>query len=185
MMTATDDCTIRHRTVDSPIGLLLLATSERGVHRIVLRHEDHDEALEQLASRVSPRLVEDPSSSDTLRRQLDEYFAGTRTAFDIACDLSLVGGFARRVVEALAHIPYGDRWSYAAVAEAVGHPRASRAVGTACGSNPIPLIFPCHRVIRSDGSIGLYGGGEDMKAALLELEARSAGRSTHDGLAWR
>lgn len=175
MKTATEDCTIRHRTVDSPIGPLLLAASERGVHRIVLRSEDHDDALEQLSLRVSPRVVDDPASSDALLRQLDEYFAGRRTNFDVACDLSLVHGFSRRVVEALAHIPYGERWSYGAVAEAVGHPRAARAVGTACGNNPIPLIFPCHRVIRSDGSIGLYGGGEDMKAILLNLEAQHGG----------
>ncbi|NLA37237.1 MAG: methylated-DNA--[protein]-cysteine S-methyltransferase [Actinobacteria bacterium] len=169
---ADEECTIRYRTADTPIGTLLLAVSERGVHHIGLRREDHEHSLELLAREVSPRLVEDQAAAGVVLRQLDEYFAGARTAFDVACDLSLVHGFGRRVVEALAHIPYGERWSYGAVAEAVGHPRAARAVGTACGNNPIPLIFPCHRVVRSDGSIGRYGGGEDVKAALLELEAK-------------
>ena len=164
--------TIGYRVIDSPIGPLLVAASERGVHRIVLSERDHEFALRELERRVSPKVVEDSLVTEAIARELGEFFAGERREFSVRSDLSLVEGFTRRVIEALSHIPYGDRWSYGAVAEAIGHPRAHRAVGTACGANPVPLIHPCHRVIRSDGSVGSYGGGEWMKRTLLDLETR-------------
>jgi methylated-DNA-[protein]-cysteine S-methyltransferase len=126
--------------------------------------------LQALAGRISPRILAAPRRLDDVARQLDEYFAGRRTAFDVALDRRLSAGFRRTVLDHLAAISYGCTESYAQVAVATGHPRAVRAVGTACATNPLPVVVPCHRVLRSDGSLGGYLGGLEVKRALLELE---------------
>jgi methylated-DNA-[protein]-cysteine S-methyltransferase len=127
--------------------------------------------LGALADKVSPRILRAPGRLEEPAREIDEYFTGTRTQFDLPLDLRLADGFRRQVIEHLRDIGYGHRESYAAVAAAIGHPRAVRAVGTACGRNPLPLVIPCHRVVRTDGSIGQYVGGADAKQTLLTLEA--------------
>jgi methylated-DNA-[protein]-cysteine S-methyltransferase len=163
---------VAYRTVDSPVGTLLLARTPAGLVRVAFAVQDHDAVLTSLASSVSPRVLEAPHELDQVARELDEYFAGRRTAFDVPLDLQLLRGFRRDVVVHLADIAYGRTASYAAVAELAGSPRAVRAVGTACALNPLPLVLPCHRVVRSDGSPGQYVGGADAKLALLDLETR-------------
>ena len=160
-----------YRIVDSPYGSLLVAATPTGLVRLAFALEDHDAVLEALATTVSPRILESGAGTDTVARQLDEYFAGRRRDFDLAIDLQLVEGFRRQVVAQLADIGYGQTASYAEVATAVGNPRAVRAVGSACSHNPIPVVLPCHRVVRSDGTIGRYLGGTETKAALLSMEA--------------
>jgi methylated-DNA-[protein]-cysteine S-methyltransferase len=161
------------RTVDSPYGSLLLAATEDGLVRLAFDVEDHDHVLAQLATIVSPRILASASRTDAVARQLDEYFAGRRRAFDVALDLRLVTGFRRTVISQLPEIAYGSTRTYAAVAAAAGNPGAVRAVGSACSHNPIPLVVPCHRVVRSDGTVGEYLGGTATKAALLAMEAAS------------
>jgi methylated-DNA-[protein]-cysteine S-methyltransferase len=162
---------VAYRTVDSPVGSLLLAATEAGLVRIAYAVQDHDAALAELAVQVSPRILAAPRRLDGVARELDEYFAGTRRAFDLALDLRLARGFRRDVLDHLPRIGYGRTESYAEVAVAAGSPRAVRAVGTACARNPLPIVVPCHRVVRSDGTPGAYAGGSDAKLALLELEA--------------
>ena len=162
---------VAYRTVDSPVGTLLLAATTVGLVRVAYDVEDHDAVLTKLASAVSPRVLRAPARLDDTARQLDEYFALRRTAFDVPVDLRLAEGFRRSVIEHLRDIGYGRRESYAEVAAAVGSPRAVRAVGTACAHNPLPVVIPCHRVVRSDGSTGQYVGGAAAKTALLDLEA--------------
>jgi methylated-DNA-[protein]-cysteine S-methyltransferase len=162
---------IAYRTLDTPIGCLLLAASPTGLLRVAFASEGHDTVLQSLATQVSPRILHAPARLDNAAREIDEYFTGTRTHFDLPLDLRLSTGFRRQVIEHLREIGYGARESYAAVAAAVGNPRAVRAVGTACGHNPLPVVVPCHRVVRSDGSIGQYLGGAEVKQALLALEA--------------
>ncbi|RJO68239.1 methylated-DNA--[protein]-cysteine S-methyltransferase [Nocardia panacis] len=162
---------IAYRTVDSPVGALLLAATPVGLVRVAYSTEDHDAVLEGLAARISPRILAAPARLDTAARELDEYFTGARTTFDLPLDLRLTTGFRRTVIEHLPEIGYGRRASYATVAAAVGNPRAVRAVGTACATNPLPVVIPCHRVVRSDGAIGQYVGGTAAKATLLDLEA--------------
>lgn len=161
---------VTYRVADSPVGRVLVAAGDRGVLRVVFEVQGFDAALEDLAVRVSPRVLEGGARLDAALRELDEYFAGRRTAFDVPLDLRLAAGFRREVVEALPGIGYGATASYAQLAAAVGRPAAVRAVGTACALNPLPLLVPCHRVVRSDGSSGRYAGGEDAKRALLVLE---------------
>lgn len=163
---------VAYRTVDSPVGPLLLARTPAGVVRVAFAVQDHDAVLQDLAARVSPRVLEAPGALDDVARELDEYFAGARHTFDVPLDLRLTAGFRRSVVEHLPDIPYGRTASYAQVAASAGSPRAVRAVGTACALNPVPLVVPCHRVVRSDGSPGRYAGGDAAKQALLDLEAR-------------
>lgn len=158
-------------TTPSPFGDLLLVASDAGVVRVVFAVEGHDRVLEQLADTIGSRVLRTPLRTEDARRQLEEYFDGRRRRFDVALDLRLVTGFRRRVVEQLDRIEYGTTASYAAVAERVGNPAAVRAVGSACAHNPVPLLLPCHRVVRSDGSVGQYLGGAAAKAALLQLEA--------------
>lgn len=165
---------VAYRIVDSPVGGLLLAGTEAGLVRVAFAREDHDSVLEQLASAVSPRVLRAPARLDAAARELDEYFAGQRRVFDLALDFRLVAGFRREVLAHLPEIGYGHTASYAAVAALTSSPRAVRAVGTACARNPLPLVVPCHRVIRSDGSQGAYLGGEAAKSLLLALEAASA-----------
>jgi methylated-DNA-[protein]-cysteine S-methyltransferase len=154
----------------SPLGELVAAVTRRGV--VTLSYEDDrlEELLDRLALRISPRVVEAPARLDPLRRQLDEYFAGTRRAFDVPVDWSLTHGFTRRVLRATARIPYGDASTYREVARRAGSERAVRAAGNALGANPIPIVVPCHRVLRTGGAMGGYGGGVERKRFLLELE---------------
>jgi methylated-DNA-[protein]-cysteine S-methyltransferase len=169
---ATDDLLdVAYRTIDSPVGTLLLAATTVGLVRVAYDIEDHDAVLTALAGSVSPRVLRAPARLDAAARQLDEYFGKRRTAFEVPVDLRLTEGFRRSVIEHLRGIGYGSRQSYAAVAAAVGNPRAVRAVGTACAHNPLPVVIPCHRVVRSDGSTGQYVGGPTAKSALLALEA--------------
>ena len=169
---ATDELLdVAYRTVDSPVGSLLLAATSVGLVRVAYDIEDHDAVLATLAGSVSPRVLRAPARLDATARQLDEYFTKRRTTFEVPVDLRLTDGFRRSVIEHLRGIGYGSRESYAAVAAAVGNPRAVRAVGTACAHNPLPVVIPCHRVIRSDGSTGQYVGGPVAKSALLDLEA--------------
>ena len=162
---------VAYRTVDSPLGPLLLAATEQGLLRVAYAREDHDQVLAQLASSVSARVLRAPARTDLAARELEEYFAGQRTAFNLPLDLRLSTGFRRTVLTHLADIAYGTTASYAAVAGAAGNPGAVRAVGTACATNPLPVVLPCHRVIRSDGTVGRYVGGVDAKRALLSLES--------------
>ncbi|MDQ0029786.1 methylated-DNA--[protein]-cysteine S-methyltransferase [Arthrobacter bambusae] len=162
---------IAYRTVDSPIGKLLLAATERGMVRVAFEKEDHDAVLQLLAERLSPRILFSPNRLAPAARELDEYFAGVRHRFELPLDFSLSRGFRLSVLEHLPQIPYGHTESYAQVALATGSPRAVRAVGTACATNPLPVIVPCHRVVKSDGSFGSYLGGTEAKRALLALEA--------------
>jgi methylated-DNA-[protein]-cysteine S-methyltransferase len=162
---------VGYRTIDSPVGPLLLAATPEGLVRVAFAREDHDAVLAELARDVSPRVLRAPARLDTVATELDEYFAGRRRAFDVAVDLRLAHGFRRTVLDHLRAIPYGGTASYAAVAAAAGSPAAVRAVGTACAHNPVPLVVPCHRVVRSDGTTGQYRGGPEAKVALLALEA--------------
>jgi methylated-DNA-[protein]-cysteine S-methyltransferase len=161
---------VSYATADSPFGPLLLATTGRGLVRVAFPEEDADSVLERLARRISPRIVETPAPLDAARRELEEYFAGSRQSFQLPLDWTLVGPFGRRVLGATAEIPYGGVLSYAEVAAEAGSPRGSRAAGNALGSNPLPIVVPCHRVLRTGGALGGYGGGLDRKRWLLELE---------------
>ena len=164
------DLDVAYRTVDSPVGTLLLAATARGLVRVAYPAEDHDAVLATLAAQISPRILAAPRRLDQAVRELDEYFAGRRQRFDAPLDLRLSHGFRRTVLEHLVDIAYGRTASYATVAIAVGSPRAVRAVGSACATNPLPVVVPCHRVVRSDGSIGQYLGGTAAKRLLLDLE---------------
>jgi methylated-DNA-[protein]-cysteine S-methyltransferase len=162
---------VAYRTLDTPAGSLLLAATGQGLVRVAFAVQDHEAALRQLADVVSPRVLRAPARLDTTARQIDEYFAGRRTRFDLPLDWQLSKGFRRNVLAHLPDIGYGRTESYAQVATAAGSPRAVRAVGTACATNPLPVVVPCHRVIRSDGSFGQYAGGADAKRLLLTLES--------------
>lgn len=162
---------VAYRTIDTPVGPLLLAATTVGLVRVAYDIEGHDAVLARLADAVSPRVLHAPARLDAAARQIDEYFAKRRTAFEVPVDLRLADGFRREVIEHLRDIDYGHRESYAAVAAAIGNPRAVRAVGTACAHNPLPVVIPCHRVVRSDGSTGQYVGGASAKTTLLDLEA--------------
>ncbi len=168
---AADLLDVAYRVVDSPYGSLLLAATPRGLVRVAFAIEGHDAVLATLARMISPRILMAPARTEAVARQLDEYFAGRRRSFDVAVDLRLARGFRREVVVALAQIDYGTTASYGELAAKVGNPRAVRAVGSACSHNPLPVILPCHRVVRSDGAIGNYLGGIEMKRALLAMEA--------------
>ena len=161
---------VAYTSADSPFGPLLLAKTERGLVRVGLPNQDADELLVDLAARVSPRVLEAPRELDEARRELDLYFEGKLDRFDLPLDWSLSSGFRLRVQQAIVRIPYGKTANYTEMASKAGNERAVRAAGTACGSNPIPLVVPCHRVLRSSGGLGGYGGGLPMKRALLELE---------------
>ena len=162
---------VAYTVVDSPVGPLLLAATEKGLVRVAYACEDHDDVLDQLAIKISPRVLRSPMRLDAAAREIDEYFAGTRRAFDLNLDLSLSSGFRQLVQRHLPDIPYGHTESYQDVARIVGNPKAVRAVGTACAKNPLPVVVPCHRVLRTDGTLGGYVGGLAAKTALLELEA--------------
>ncbi len=161
---------VAYTTTDSPFGTLLLAATPRGLVRVGLPNQDSDALLRDLAKRVSPRVLETRAPFEQARRELDLYFDGELTAFDLPLDWQLSGDFRRRVLRAIARIPYGQTRSYTQMATRAGNERAVRAAGTACGSNPLPLVVPCHRVLRTGGALGGYGGGLPMKEALLRLE---------------
>jgi methylated-DNA-[protein]-cysteine S-methyltransferase len=169
---------VAYAHADSPFGPLLLAQTQRGLVRVGLPNQDQGELLVDLAARVSPRVLEAPTLLDEARRELDLYFEGKLDRFDLPLDWQLSGGFRQRVLRAIARIPYGETRSYTEMATKAGNERAVRAAGTACGSNPIPLVVPCHRVLRTGGALGGYGGGLPMKQALLELEGALDGRSS-------
>lgn len=162
---------VAYRTVDSPVGELLLASTDRGLVRVAFTGDGREEVLHSLAKRISPRVLHAPKRLDEVARELDEYFAGDRKRFDVTLDFQLSNGFRRAVLDALRDIRYGTTESYARVAEAAHNPKAVRAVGTACATNPLPIVVPCHRVVRSDGSVGQYAGGPAAKRALLAMEA--------------
>jgi len=159
---------------DTPIGPLTLAATSAGVVRIGFGHEEL--MLDELASEVSPRVVHLPGRLDEVRRELEEYFAGRRRSFDVPVDRRLSRGYRRTVLEALSReVPYGQTVSYKELAERTGNPKASRAVGSAMATNPIPIVVPCHRVLRSGGALGGYGGGLDTKVWLLRHEGALLG----------
>jgi methylated-DNA-[protein]-cysteine S-methyltransferase len=162
---------VSYRTVESPIGPLLLAATPAGLVRVAFEGEGHDAVLEHLATDLSPRILQAPSRLDDVATQLDEYFAGRRRVFEFPIDLQLAHGFRRKVLEHLCDIAYGTTESYTTVAAASGNAAAVRAAGSACAQNPIPLVVPCHRVLRSDGTLGGYRGGIEAKRALLAMEA--------------
>jgi methylated-DNA-[protein]-cysteine S-methyltransferase len=168
---AEDLLDVAYRTVDSPVGSLLLAATDTGLVRVAYANEDHDHVLQTLSDRISPRILHHPTRLDAIARELDEYFAGRRQTFDVTLDWRLSAGFRATVLHHLTDIEYGHTASYATVAQLAGRPKAFRAVGTACATNPLPVVVPCHRVVKSDGSMGGYLGGSEAKATLLELEA--------------
>jgi methylated-DNA-[protein]-cysteine S-methyltransferase len=161
---------VAYAPAESPFGPLLVAATKRGLVRLAFPEEGIDSVLESLAQRVSPRIVEAGDSLDPVRRELEEYFSGRRHEFELTLDWTLVGGFGRKVLRATSEIPYGGVLSYAEVAADAGSPRGWRAAGNALGANPIPIVTPCHRVLRSGGVLGNYGGGPERKRWLLELE---------------
>jgi methylated-DNA-[protein]-cysteine S-methyltransferase len=165
---------VAYASVDSPYGQLLVAATERGVVKLSLPNYTADDALEQIAAGVSPRILESPKRLDPVRRELDSYFEGKLRDFSSPVDWRLARGFADKVLHVVARIPYGQTLSYGEVAGEAGSPRAFRAAGTACGVNPVPLIVPCHRVVQAGGKPGNYGGGPEMKLALLEMEGALA-----------
>ena len=162
---------VAYTATDTPFGPLLLAATPAGLVRIAFASEDADAVLEDLARRISPRVLAAPARLDDARRELEEYFAGRRTRFAVRLDWSLTTGFHRAVLGVTAAIPYGRTETYRTVATAAGNAEAVRAAGTALARNPLPLVVPCHRVLRSDGGLGGYRGGLELKDALLRLEA--------------
>lgn len=162
---------VAYATLDSPVGTLLLASTDRGLVRLAYAdYEGHDEVIAELANRISPRVLAVPRRLDEPRRELEQYFAGSRHKFELPIDWRLTQGFGRRVLRATALIPYGAVSSYKQVATAAGSPRGSRAAGNALGHNPIPIIVPCHRVLHSGGGLGGYTGGLERKRLLLAVE---------------
>ena len=177
---AHDLPSVAHRTVDSPVGPLLLAATPAGLVRIAFGREDHDLVLDRLLGEVGRfgqvggadrRTERSPRRLDEAARQLDAYFTGRRRTFDLPLDLRLAHGFRRTVLTHLRDVVYGTTTTYAALAARTGRPGAGRAVGSACATNPLPVVVPCHRVVRSDGVVGEYLGGTEAKRALLALEA--------------
>ena len=162
---------VAYTTIDSPVGTLLLAATPKGLVRVAYDIEDHDRVLSTLSQRLSPRVLRAPRRLDAAARELDEYFSRQRRVFDLPLDLSLSHGFRQMVQRYLPQIGYGQTRTYRQVAEFLGNPKAVRAVGTACATNPLPVVVPCHRVLRADGTTGGYVGGPGAKKVLLRLEA--------------
>jgi methylated-DNA-[protein]-cysteine S-methyltransferase len=161
---------VAYRIMDSPIGPLLIAATPAGLVRVAFERENHDDVLVELSDAISPRVLRSPRGVDEVARQLDEYFTGRRRTFEVPVDLQLSKGFRRAVLTHLLEIPYGATESYSVVAESAGNPKAVRAAGSACATNPIPLVVPCHRVVRRDGTYGQYRGGPEIKHLLLTME---------------
>jgi methylated-DNA-[protein]-cysteine S-methyltransferase len=164
---------VAYATLDSPVGRLLVAVTPRGLVRLAYLDAGEEETgvLEQLASTVSPRVLAAPRRLDEPRRELDQYFAGRRRQFELPLDWQLTRGFGRRVLEATARIPFGATATYKQVATEAGNARAYRAAGNALGSNPIPIVVPCHRILHSGGGLGGYTGGLERKRVLLAVES--------------
>jgi len=167
---------VSYAWLDSPFGPLLAASTRHGLVRLAFPEEDADAVLAALARRLSPRIVEAGVALEPARRELEEYFEGRRRSFELALDWALIGAFARRVLGVTYRIPYGGVLNYAQVAAGAGSPRASRAAGNALGANPLPIVIPCHRVLRAGGALGGYAGGPERKRWLLELEGALQGR---------
>lgn len=168
--TLADEAEVAYAVVESPVGALIAAVTDQGLVRLSFGADDEDEVLDSLARRISPRIVRAPRRLDDLRRQLDQYFGGDRQVFELPLDWSLTRGFTRRVLEATANIPFGSVSTYRDIAAEAGNDRATRAAGNALGSNPIAIVVPCHRVLRTGGGLGGYGGGLPVKERLLRLE---------------
>jgi methylated-DNA-[protein]-cysteine S-methyltransferase len=169
---AADDglADVTYTTTESPLGPLLIATTRRGLVRVAFPRERPDDVLNDLVVKVSPRVLEAPAKLDEVRRELDQYFERERREFDLPLDWRLSHGFRNEVLHELLRVPYGETATYAEMAARAGNPRAYRAAGSACGSNPMPVVVPCHRVVASGGGLGGYGGGIDVKKYLLRLE---------------
>jgi methylated-DNA-[protein]-cysteine S-methyltransferase len=161
---------VAYSELESPVGELLIAVTPRGLAYVAFEDEERDELLARLSRQLSPRILEHPAATDEVRRQLEEYFEGERTRFELKLDRRLMRGIAKDVLAATARVPFGRTTTYGKVAERIGRPRASRAVGNALGSNPIPIVVPCHRVLRAGGDVGGYAGGPSRKRRLLTLE---------------
>jgi methylated-DNA-[protein]-cysteine S-methyltransferase len=160
--------------VDSPVGRLTVAATPRGLVRVAYPFREPEAVLEDLARKISPRVLEAPERLDLIRRELDEYFEGRRRDFSVPIDWSLTRGFGRGVLRATAQIPFGEVKTYAEMAKEAGSPRAVRAAGNALGANPMPVVVPCHRVVRTGGGFGGYTGGLERKEFLLRLEGSRA-----------
>ena len=160
---------VAYDLIDTPVGRLLVAVSDRGVCEIAYDAEAERE-VEQLARAFGARVLRSPRPTDEARRQLDEYFRGERRKFELSVDLSLAREFGRTVLTELRRVPYGELTTYGALAAKAGRPRAARAVGMVMNRNPVPIVLPCHRVVGSTGALVGYGGGLERKRALLELE---------------
>jgi methylated-DNA-[protein]-cysteine S-methyltransferase len=169
---ATAPADVHYALVESPVGTLVAAATPRGL--ATLSYEDFhggvDAVLDSLAIKLSPRMLEAPAKLDEVRRELDEYFEGRRHDFDLKIDWALASEFTRRILKATAAIPFGQVSTYGKVAAQAGNPKASRAAGRALGSNPIPIVVPCHRVVGTNGKLTGYTGGLHRKVALLEIE---------------
>ena len=161
---------VTYTTTDSPFGTLTLAATDQGLVSLGLPNLPTDQVLETIAARLSPRILEAPERLDAARRELDLYFEGRLRSFDVPLDWRLSSGFRQKVLRQIDQIPFGQTRSYTEMATGAGNPRAVRAAGSACGSNPIPIIVPCHRVLRTGGGLGGYGGGLELKEELLRLE---------------
>ena len=161
---------VAYAQVESPLGPLTVAVTPQGLVRLAYPDRPLDDVLSDLAQDVSPRLLEAPARLDPVRRELEEYFAGRRQTFQTPIDWALTRGFFRKVLEATARIGYGQVRTYAEVADGAGSPKAVRATGNGLGSNPIPVVVPCHRVLRTGGGLGGYTGGLERKEFLLALE---------------
>jgi methylated-DNA-[protein]-cysteine S-methyltransferase len=170
---ATAHADVRIGELDTPAGRVLAAMTDRGLVRLAYldTHGGADAVVDDLAARLSPRILERPDAFGELSRELEQYFTGSRRAFDLAIDWSLVPGFGRRVLRATARIPYGEVATYGEVAALAGSPGGARATGNALGANPIPIVVPCHRVVRAGGALGGYTGGVERKELLLGVEA--------------
>ena len=168
---ASGEAEVAFATMDTPVGTTSVAATERGIVSVGLPNQPLEEFVERLAERISPRVVEAPGKLDLARRELTEFFEGERREFDLALDWSLVpGGFYRKVLDATSRLPYGTVKTYGEIARSAGNARAHRAAGTALGRNPLPIVVPCHRIVRGGGEPGNYGGGRELKRWLLELE---------------
>jgi methylated-DNA-[protein]-cysteine S-methyltransferase len=169
---------VAYATMGSPFGELMLAATDRGIVTLNLPNYGRDVSLERIALEISPAILESPKRLDPVRRELDEYFEGKRTSFDVDVDWRLVHGFQEKVLRATHKVPFGRTLTYGEIAQKAGNAKAHRAAGTALGRNPIPLIVPCHRITRAGGVPGNYGGGPEMKRALLELEGSLSSSSS-------
>ena len=169
---ATAPADVSYAFVDSPVGTMIAAGTQRGLACLAYEdlHGGADPLLERIAAEISPRVLLAPAKLDRVRRELDEYFAGTRQDFDLELDLTLARPFARRILAATARIPFGSTSTYGEIAAKAGSPGAARAAGGALGSNPIPIVVPCHRVLARNGTLHGYTGGLQRKQQLLELE---------------